>query len=251
MSPTSSLVCKIIDHFTFALNGTVSTLSEEAACVPIVDGKETDEVLSIRLPANINRDGEIFVTISSPITTMDKVLITQSSKVTAVKDPRVRTRRHRPPALGRKSIAVVRVSTRDSEPSDDAETLWRGLFGENEINFRTQYEACSFGKLQFYPAEVGVLDVLVDDSISMFKSGAALVHAAQSVMKKEMGIRDVSKVADKVLVCLPPGTGNWVASSGVNHWRAQFNDGWCRSLTATMVSFPLVARVPFLNSAKA
>ena len=37
-----------------------------------------------------------------------------------------------------------------------------------------------------------------------------------------------------VAMCLPSGTGNWAASAGINHYRSQYNDEWCLSLSGTM-----------------
>ena len=41
-------------------------------------------------------------------------------------------------------------------------------------------------------------------------------------------------VADHVLFCIPPGTGSWVANAVTGHWRSQYNDYWCMSLSAVM-----------------
>ncbi len=101
---------------------------------------------------------------------------------------------------------------------------------------KTQYEACSFGHLRWEAAPVGVagvVEVRVDQPISEFTSGTTLVTAAQKQIKKDFGISSVADLGDKVLFCLPAGTGGWIASAGVGHWRAQFNDEWCLSLTGT------------------
>jgi len=47
-------------------------------------------------------------------------------------------------------------------------------------------------------------------------------------------VDQITSLADRIMFCAPPGTGDWVAAAGLNHWRAQFNDAWCRSMTATM-----------------
>jgi len=36
------------------------------------------------------------------------------------------------------------------------------------------------------------------------------------------------------MFCAPASMGNWVASAGLGHWWAQFNDPWCLSLMVTM-----------------
>lgn len=233
-SPVSSVgIFRIIIQDTYTLETNSSTFTEEIGFIPIVNGDEDDEVFSIDFPEDsilednegLLHSGKLFVAITDFERGSDEIVLKPTSEINVVMDPRTQTRKHRPPALGRKSIAVIRISTLDSEPTDNLETLKNGLFGDDEVNLKTQFEACSFGKLQFHLSETGVIDVLVREKIANFKSGSSLVHAAQHVMKHEMKMGNVAKIADRVLMCLPPGTGNWVASSGVNHWRAQFNDG--------------------------
>jgi hypothetical protein len=74
----------------------------------------------------------------------------------------------------------------------------------------------------------------VNQRVAEFTSASALVTAAQKQIKNDLGISSVADLAEKVLFCLPPGTpGDWIASAGMGHWRAQFNDEWCLSLTGT------------------
>jgi hypothetical protein len=88
----------------------------------------------------------------------------------------------------------------------------------------------------------GVVEVRVGQQISEFTSGTALVTAAQKQIKKDLGISTVSALGDKVIFCLPPGTGGWIASAGIGHWRAQFNDEYCLSLTGTSTEQRLALR---------
>jgi hypothetical protein len=134
---------------------------------------------------------------------------------------------------GEKTITVVRVSTIDSVPSYSAQEMQDRLFGQN-IGLQTQYFACSFGQLIWKLSPAGVIDIMIDDSVTNYNTGTSLVSAATEYMKNVMGINSPSELSDKVMYCLPPGTGTWAASAAVNHWRAQFNDKWCLSLTATM-----------------
>jgi hypothetical protein len=223
-------------------NSTDFSTKEEIACVPIRHGKEVnDDLYNIDLPRELidaHReqilDGKLFVSISRAKITDDSVEILKGSHVQVISDPRATTRSVKPPAVGKKTVAVVLISTRDSVPSVSAQDLRRDLFSIDGVNLKTQFRACSSGQLDWELQGDRVLEVFVDEPVKNFKGGSALVTAAQKVMRTMHGIEDISTFADKTLMCLPPGTGNWVASSGVGHWRAQFNDGWCRSLSATM-----------------
>jgi hypothetical protein len=132
-------------------------------------------------------------------------------------------------------IAVVLVSTLDSSLTFTADDVKDTLFDESKVNFVTQFDTCSFGKLKFQLAPAGIISVTVNEPASNFDSGLALATAAQAELEKT-GALSMSELGEKVLVCLPPNVGSrpWVASAGVGHWRAQFNDDWCLSLSATM-----------------
>jgi hypothetical protein len=43
-----------------------------------------------------------------------------------------------------------------------------------------------------------------------------------------------SSQVGKIMLCLPPGTGDWAANAGDGSWRSAFNNDWCLSLPATM-----------------
>jgi hypothetical protein len=215
---------------------------ENISCIPIVDGREVDDLFAINLPAHFVQahksaisTGKLFVSITNAEFHGMTVVLSKNSSVSVISTPRSAMPVSNSTATtGTKTIAVVRISTSDASPVYGARALQETLFSLEKVNFRTQYSNCSFGQLQWSLAPVGVIEVTVNQPISAFPSAAELVTAAQDEIKTTMGISDASTLADKVLMCLPSGIGNWVANSGVNHWRAQFNDEWCVSLTATM-----------------
>jgi hypothetical protein len=214
---------------------------EKVSCIPIIDGKEVDDLFAIDLPSHFVQThksaistGELFVSITNAAFHGTTVVLSKNSSVSVISTPRSGTPASNSTSTGTKTIALVRISTSDASPIYDARTLHETLFSLEKVNFRTQYSNCSFGQLQWSLAPAGVMEVAVDQPTSAFSSAAELVTAAQDKIKATMGISDVSSLADKVLMCLPSGIGSWVANSGVNHWRAQFNDEWCISLTATM-----------------
>lgn len=215
--------------------------TETVSCIPILDGREVDDLFAIDLPSHFVQThkssistGKLFVSITNAVFHGMTVVLSQNSSVSVISTPKSGMPDSNSTTTGKKTIAVVRISTSDASPRFDAKTLHETLFSLEKVNFRTQYSNCSFGQLQWSLAPVGVLEVLVNQPKSTFPSASELVTAAQNKIKATMGISDVSTLADKVLMCLPTGIGSWVANSGVNHWRAQFNDEWCLSLTATM-----------------
>jgi hypothetical protein len=231
----------MVGTFTEQGDGAIVSEDQQTSCIPIIDGKETHELYKIDLPQAFFDEnyaaisvGLLFVSITHTHSQEEEVLLTKDSKISVILDPRNENRDVTTSTMGTKSIAIVRISTKDASPRNDAATLREGLFSLDKINLKTQFSACSFGQLEWELAPAGVVEVLVDQPVSDFTSGMALVLAAQATMSTKMGIPSAADLGDKVIMCLPPGTGSWVASSGVNHWRAQFNNEWCLSLTATL-----------------
>jgi len=235
-----SVLCRITVVNTINDSG---TREEQTSCISIVDSSESDDVFPVALPPDFFAEnseaiarGQLIASISGATLTDEGLQLSDDARF-EVLDNLSEGLRHLEQrnlaATGTKSVAVVRISTADASPMFSSDALRIGMFGEG-INLKTQYDACSFGQLHWELASVGVIDVKVNKPVSDFTSGSALVTAAQKQMKVEMDIASVSDLADKVLMCLPSGTGNWVASAGVNHWRAQFNNEWCLSLTATV-----------------
>lgn len=243
-----------ISYFRITMVGTIiedgagrfrlSDEIEDVRCIPIIDRKESHHLYSINLHNNfINKHadlisvGKLYVAITNAriLEKEERVVVTKNSTISIVGATRSNDGGDNDYAstMGQKTIAVVRISTRDSSPTFDAQTMRSTLFNPDTVNLRTQYLNCSFGKLEWTLAPAGVVEVFVDQPIADFTTGSSLVTAAQAVMTNTMLI-DPSSLGDKVMMCLPPGTGGWIASSGVNHWRSQFNDEWCLSLTATM-----------------
>ena len=219
----------------------LSDEQEQVSCIPITNGREDDDLYAIDLPSHFVQShkalisvGKLFVNITFTKKIGRNFVLSKNSTVSVISTPRSDTPSSNSSTTGTKTMAVVRVSTSDASPLYDANTLRESLFSLEKVNFRTQYSNCSFGQLQWSLAPAGVMEVKVNQLISAFPSAADLVAAAQESIKATIGITDVSTLADKVLMCLPSGIGGWVANSGVNHWRAQFNDEWCLSLTATM-----------------
>lgn len=158
---------------------------------------------------------------------------------------------------GTRSVKVIRVSVLDSQVTATAQELEQTLFGGTGVSFVSQYDACSFGQLNWIPSpstnlgltESPVIDVQLDNPAWSYDSPSAVVSEAQIVLKETFHLDSAADLADNVMFCLPPGIGfpsggnetsgvknkdNWAASAGVNYFRSTYNNEWCTSLTATM-----------------
>lgn len=126
-------------------------------------------------------------------------------------------------ATGKQTLAIVRVSTRDSAPPMSLETI-RLHFAASRQSAAAQYKLCSFSKfqLQFKSGH----DVQLPNSIREFSSGSQLLDAAAEKLSRELKISSMTDLADKVVFCLAPGTKGWVATAGVNFYRLVVNGDW-------------------------
>jgi Gametolysin peptidase M11 len=237
-----SILCRVtMFHTMYVTEDNNTSTKEQPTCIPIVDERETELDFPIDLPLDLLEQykadieqGKLMVSISPAQLVDEKLVIGDKPLFTVVTDPRLRHLQERHLQVNTTmTVAVIRISTTDSSPKDSATTLQSTLFGSS-FNFPSQYEACSFGKLKWKLADAGVLDITLPNSVTEFATSTDLVTAAQQFLKAQMQISEVSSLADKIVMCLPPGTGDWAASAGVGHWRAQFNSDWCTSLSGTM-----------------
>jgi Gametolysin peptidase M11 len=235
----TSVLCRITMFDTLILSKeNVSSTREQTTCLPIVNEVETDLDFSIDLPEDLVKAniadiemGKLLVKVIGAEMVDDKLVIGQRPQFEVVHDHRLRHLQERHlQSTGVMTLAVIRISTSDAAPTASAATLKNALFG-GLINFATQYDSCSFGKLKWKMAGSGVIDVRLPNKVSAYASSAELVTAAQKQLKAQNGGKEVSSMGNKVFMCLPPGTGDWAASAGINHWRAQFNNDWCTSLS--------------------
>ena len=72
----------------------------------------------------------------------------------------------------------------------------------------------------------GVYTVYLPDIIASGKDASDIVDAAIAKATKDLG-QAPSMIANHVMFCIPPGTGNWIAYASVNHWQSAYNDKWC------------------------
>lgn len=143
---------------------------------------------------------------------------------------------------GNRTVLVLRVTALDSRVTVSQQSISSATFGlgvsPEKLNLRSQFYACSFGKLDMKPAEGpdifdGVGDIFVDQNVSGI-STFALDNVLVTLTEAKFG-----KIKDNyhhVVFCMPPGLllqGNgYVAYALVNHWRSVFNNEWCTKFSA-------------------
>jgi len=144
---------------------------------------------------------------------------------------------------GTKSVLVVRVKAADAETTSSEEVLAREIFGikdssgeSDSFNLVSGFSRCSNDKLKFEPtkdsrATNGVYTVTIPNTVSGEKHRIIREAATQKVAD-ELG--DLGSQFDHVMICLPPGTGNWIAYAYINNWRSVYNDEWCTKPSAQM-----------------
>ena len=238
-----SIVCRVTAVDTMYDTGAEHPGEYETeVCIPFVDGKDTDMILPINLPTDIRAEhsyaiatGTFFVHISNAVVVEHQDLIVADDAVYTPLHHLIHERRRlsvlENPASGTKSVYIVRVSTPDVSPTKSLAEIKSRLLGDG-IGMKSQYEACSFGKLQWISA--GEIDVTLNLPGSAYSRPRLLVEAASEKVKEVLGITDMTTLADKVIFCQPPVSGGWMAAAPINSWRLAFNDEWCTSLTATM-----------------
>jgi hypothetical protein len=230
------LLCRMtmIDVMHQNEDGSLSTTSS-SGCIPLIDREETDILLPMELPRNIRQTyrqelnkGILRVEVYGAELTEDKVKVTDSTKFVVIRKPYGRTGLT---STGNLSVLIVRVTTSDGvSPFYSMSDMRARIFGSG-AGMKSQYDACSLGKLQFQDA--GGLEIRLSNPASYYTAPSQFVAETQAAVLALKG-QTVDKLADKVMFAFPPGTGNWVATASTNHYRSIYNDKWILSLTATM-----------------
>ena len=150
---------------------------------------------------------------------------------------------------GTKSILVVRIVASGVGPSPSESALSDSVFGNNAdgdgadpINVKSQYAACSHGKIRFVEAN----DRNGNSGVNI-RNGAVTISVATSVNEQDYVIRNAvtatfyslfgvypNAVADHVMYCMPPGSMDVIAYAFVNSYLSIYSDLWCTYVSAQM-----------------
>jgi len=148
-----------------------------------------------------------------------------------------------------RSVLVVRVRTLDSNPVYEAKTMSDNFFSEDRLTLRSQYSACSHGKLTFLPAsgqlasgiENGILDVQLNIRVSNY---SRLELTNEAIIETERILQSsISAAVNNVIICHPPipdrnnsraDTNDWLAFAYLNQPISVYNGEWCGYISANM-----------------
>jgi hypothetical protein len=141
-----------------------------------------------------------------------------------------------------KKVLVIRAVALDRSTTATEAQLSDDIFGTagDAINLKSQYQACSDGKLVFEPVTTNAL-VGTDGVYTVTLPTTNVTGATDSTIRTAMvnkataDLGSLTSVADYVMLCLPPGTtGGWIAYAYINHWQSVYNDNWCRYPSAQL-----------------
>jgi hypothetical protein len=240
-----ALECCINKETTIFSNQFGMRSEENFLCSPVVNNVESDDSYKIAIPTSLKRDyqteiekGDLHIFVHRARIEGDTVVGFSDSDIEVSDTPKPWKRELQ--RVGTRTILVLRVTVRDSEPELTGDEFRERIFGYDSLTVQSQYNKCSAGKLVFEPAPIrnGLLDVNIRNHfISDFNSSTALSNAAQSAAAELVGLppgQHISSLADHVMICLPPGTGNWIAAAATNHWRSVYNNKFCGVISASM-----------------
>lgn len=117
---------------------------------------------------------------------------------------------------GTKSMLALRVVAPDSATSATESQISNAWYGTNgdPLNLKSQYEACSYGKVTMNPANTNqVSNGVYTVNIAQTATGVdnSLIRSA-AVNEGNAQLGNMQSQFDFVMVCVPPGTnGGWIA----------------------------------------
>jgi hypothetical protein len=146
-------------------------------------------------------------------------------------------------ATGTKTILAVRIMASNSGMSINEQSLSDSIFGGwgDQVNLRSQYMACSHGKLEFVKRpdldgpSAKIRNGVVTISVSLPKEAghSRMVNAVSDKLRSQFGLT-VGAIADHVMYCLPKGTFDGVGYAVMNRGLSVYNDDLCTSVSSQM-----------------
>ncbi len=131
--------------------------------------------------------------------------------------------------IGNKTFLAIRVIANDASTTSSSSEISDAWYGTNgdRVNFKSQYEACSFNQFKVEPFNSGN----VTDGVLTVTIARNVVGVSDSIVRNAVAteatnnLGDLESKFDHVMLCLPPGTsGGWIAYAYVNHWLSVYND---------------------------
>lgn len=147
-------------------------------------------------------------------------------------------------AMGVKTVLGVRIQAINAQTSATEAQLSSDIFGDDgidHVNVRSQYLACSHGKLEFRKTtnmngvstkiSNGIVTVQVNVSTSV--GSRNMVNAVNDELIRQFNTHP-SNLASFVMYFLPAGTYSGVAYAYMNGYRSVYNDRYSHSVSIQM-----------------
>jgi len=244
-----SMTCHITKVYVSTAEVVGQPLSKQQhyECSPVddINGQVSDFSYIIDLPDDFvesNNDsimaGSLFANIPGGQVVNGAVVYPFNSDITVSPSPdSFNRRRRRLVASGTRRVLVLRITALDTTNDYSASQLYKYVFDNSQPytqpTLASQYAKMSFGKLNFVPTQYGVMEVHVPINATG-ASTMAVRDAAISAVVTQYGVSSITDMAEHVMFCIPPGTGNWAGSSPVVSWRIVMNNQWCGFLSGFM-----------------
>lgn len=141
-----------------------------------------------------------------------------------------------------RDVLVVRVTTDDSIPTYTADELSTNFFADDRLTLRSQFAACSFGKLTFEKARDSlapgkIVEGVMDIHLNVNASTSTRLELTNMAIAETQQILEsnVTDVVNHVVICHPQGSLEpWLAYAYVHQPITVFNGKWCGYISANM-----------------
>lgn len=187
------------------------------------------------------RGGNLFVKITNGNIVNGNIEYPADDHITVVPPPQSfetsRRRQRRLQTSGTSQVLVLRITAADSTNTFSTQQLTNYIFDASQPytkpTLTSQFALMSFGKLSFVPTSYGVMDVTVPLNATG-STATAIRDAAITAVQQKYNVASITSLADHVILCIPPGTGDWSGTSSIQAWRIVLNDQWCGYLSGLM-----------------
>jgi len=227
------VVCRITLEETLMGGNNASSANKETSveshqhtiCTPIVDNTQLDVDSIVHLPVEMVQQYQKAIAEGTLIVAIEGATLGEANRLNVGDSPHFvvledtsfdgHRGRHLMEPVGPKTVAIVRISTQNSEQENSASEIQQGLFGGG-TSFATQLEDCSHGKISL--SLKAIIDVKVPRRNADYEDEYDLL-AASTTWLNENGYPSMGDFADRTIFCYPDGFGTWAAKAALNHWR--------------------------------
>ena len=219
----------------------LSTKESEILDTEYFDLDESSSVFSSALENAIS--GETTLTMNGVYADADRMrlFVPEEARVEVRREEIILNRVNNPPAKqGTLKLLVIRVTDGNNlAPQASADKIYENIF-EDEVCFKSQMKACSFGKLQIEPftgispSQQTINNGIVDINVTGIASNEGqFVREARKAAKEKLGNLDDPRF-DLVMFCLPKGPKGMVAWAFTHSKFSFYTNKWCGAVGSTM-----------------